>query len=107
MMDYGDDNPSVHVQGELIGTMLDLIIRDATGGRRSLDDVMRVMMARYGGATGYTSAGIEEVVDTACGCRAHDFFERYVQSAHPLDFNRYLALIGLRAVSYTHLRAHE
>jgi predicted metalloprotease with PDZ domain len=96
MMDYGDDNPSVHVQGELIGTMLDLIIRDATGGRRSLDDVMRVMMARYGGATGYTSAGIEEVVDTVCGCRAHDFFERYVQSAHPLDFNRYLALIGLR-----------
>ena len=97
MMEYGDDNPSVHVQGELIGTMLDLIVRDATGGRRSLDDVMRLMMARYGGDTGYTTAGIENVVDQVCGCRTHDFFERNVRSAHPLDFNRYLALIGLRA----------
>ncbi|HET7602983.1 MAG TPA: PDZ domain-containing protein [Gemmatimonadales bacterium] len=96
MMDYGDDNPSVHVQGELIAVMLDLIVRDATGGRRSLDDVMRAMMARFGGGTGYTSAGIEEVVDSVCSCRTHDFFERYVRSAHMLDFNHYLALAGIQ-----------
>ena len=29
MMDYGDDNGSVHVQGELLGDMLDLIVRDS------------------------------------------------------------------------------
>ncbi|HET7110922.1 MAG TPA: PDZ domain-containing protein [Gemmatimonadales bacterium] len=96
MMEYGDDNPSVHVQGELIGTMLDLIIRDATGGSRSLDDVMRGMMARFGSGTGYTGAGIEEVVDSVCGCRTQEFFDRYVRSAHMLDFNHYLALGGLR-----------
>ncbi|HET8633264.1 MAG TPA: PDZ domain-containing protein [Gemmatimonadales bacterium] len=96
MMEYGDDNPSVHVQGELIAVMLDLIVRDATGGRRSLDDVMRAMLARFGHGTGYTSAGIEEVVDSVCGCRTHDFFERYVRSAHMLDFNRYLARAGIQ-----------
>jgi predicted metalloprotease with PDZ domain len=96
MMEYGDDNPSVHVQGELIAVMLDLIIRDSTGGRRSLDDVMRAMMARFGGGAGYTSAGIEQVVDSVCGCHTHDFFERYVRSAHMLDFNRYLALAGIQ-----------
>jgi predicted metalloprotease with PDZ domain len=39
----GDYSASTHLEGELIGTMLDLIIRDATRGRRSMDDVMRLL----------------------------------------------------------------
>jgi predicted metalloprotease with PDZ domain len=97
MMDYGDDNGSVHVQGELLGDMLDLIVRDATDGRRSLDDVMRSMMERYSGTTGYTSADIEHTVDAVCSCTTHGFFEDYVRRAHPFDLNRYLALIGMRS----------
>ena len=97
MMDYGDDNASVHVQGELVGDVLDLIVRDATNGRRSLDDVIRLMMERYSGVTGYTSAGIEGAVDAVCGCRTHDFFAQFVRTAHPIPFNRYLALVGLRS----------
>jgi len=97
MMDYGDDNGSVHVQGELLGDMLDLIVRDKTDGRRSLDDVMRLVMERYSGATGYTSADLEHSVDAVCACTTHDFFEAYVRSAHPFDLNRYLVAIGLRS----------
>jgi predicted metalloprotease with PDZ domain len=97
MMDYGDDNGSVHLQGELLGDMLDLVVRDATDGRRSLDDVMRLMMERYSGATGYTGADIENTVDAVCACATHALFEQYVRTAHPIDFNRYLALIGLRS----------
>src|SRR6185503_6174917 len=36
----GDYSASTHLQGELLGTMLDVIVRDATAGRRSMDDVM-------------------------------------------------------------------
>jgi predicted metalloprotease with PDZ domain len=97
VLDYGDDSPSVHVQGELLGDMLDLIIRDATGGRRSIDDVMRAMMDRYSGAIGFTSAGIERIVNGLCACATHAFFERYIHTVHPIDFNRYLALAGLRS----------
>jgi len=88
----------VHLQGELLGTMLDLIVRDATRGRRSLDDVMRLMMARYSGARGYTGADIEATVADVCGCAVHAFFVRYVLSAHAIDFDRYLRLVGLRTV---------
>jgi predicted metalloprotease with PDZ domain len=96
MMEYGDDNPSVHVQGELIAVMLDLIIRDSTGGRRWRGDVMRAMLAGCDGGTGDTRTGIEQGVASVCDCRTHDFFERYVRSAHMLDFNRYLALAGIQ-----------
>ncbi len=94
----GDYGASVHLQGELIGTMLDLLIRDATNGRRTLDDVTRAMMERFSGARGYTRSDVERIVATVCGCPAsvHAFFERYVRTAHPIPFDRYLALAGWR-----------
>jgi predicted metalloprotease with PDZ domain len=92
----GDYSASVHLQGELIGTMLDLIVRDASAGRRSLDDVMRTMLEQFSGVRGFESADVERVVAAVCGCPVHDFFARYVRSAHPMDFDRYLALAGLK-----------
>ncbi|HEY6224541.1 MAG TPA: PDZ domain-containing protein, partial [Gemmatimonadales bacterium] len=92
----GDYGASVHLQGEIIGTMLDLVIRDATRGRRSLDDVMRVMMARYSGEQGFTTRDIEAVVHEVCGCDVRPFFDRYVRAGNPIPFDRYLALAGWR-----------
>jgi predicted metalloprotease with PDZ domain len=94
----GDYNASVHLQGELIGTMLDLIIRDATSGQRSLDDVLRIMLARYSGVQGFTTRDIEAVVAAVCRCTVRPFFDRYVRAGNPIPFDRYLALAGLRPV---------
>jgi len=46
--ELGDYRASTHLQGELIGTMLDLTIRDATRGQRSMDDVMRLLFDHAG-----------------------------------------------------------
>lgn len=94
----GDYSASVHLQGELIGTMLDLVIRDATRGNRSLDDVMRLMQARYSGERGYTTRDIETAMTEVCGCAMRSFFDRYVRAGNPIPFERYLALAGLRPV---------
>jgi predicted metalloprotease with PDZ domain len=51
----GDYSASTHLQGELLGAMLDLIIRDATNNERSMDDVMRKMLANFSGERGFTS----------------------------------------------------
>jgi predicted metalloprotease with PDZ domain len=93
----GDYDPSVHAQGELLGTMLDLIIRDATGGRRSMDDVMRAMLDRFSGERGFTGRDVERTVADVCGCPTQAFFDSYVRNARQIDFDRYLGLIGLRA----------
>ena len=94
----GDYSASVHLQGELIGSMLDVIIRDATQRRRSLDDVMRLMLARYSAERGYTTRDVEAVVQEVCGCLMRPFFDRYVRAGNPIPFDRYLALAGLRSV---------
>jgi predicted metalloprotease with PDZ domain len=94
----GDYSASTHLQGELIGTMLDLIVRDATSPRRSMDDVMRLLFDRSTGSAGAGVDGraIEQAVETVCGCDVTPFFDAHVRGAGVMDFDRYLGLIGLK-----------
>jgi len=93
----GDYSASTHLQGELIGAMLDLMIRDATNGNHSIDDVMREMFVRFGDKKGFTGADIERVTANICHCEeVHSFFDEHIRGNKPPDFNRWLGLIGLR-----------
>ena len=93
----GDYDPSVHAQGELLGTVLDLVVRNATNDRRSIDDVMRIMLERYAGPVGFTGRDIERAVAAVCGCAVRPIFDAYVRGAGSIDVDRYLSAIGLRA----------
>ncbi|MEP6927561.1 MAG: hypothetical protein ABI834_07990, partial [Ginsengibacter sp.] len=102
----GDYYPSVHLQGELLGTMLDFIIRDATNNKRSIDDVMRKMFKDFSGSKGFYSADIERTVKDICNCDVHSFFENYVYHANEINFNNYLKLIG-KKIEVTWAAANE
>ena len=91
----GDYTASTHLQGELIGGMLDLLVLDATNGARSMDDVMRLMYARFTGR-GFTNADIQMAVEEVCGCHAAAVFDQHVRNAGAIDFGPYLAPLGLR-----------
>jgi predicted metalloprotease with PDZ domain len=93
----GDYDPSVHTQGELLGTVLDLVVREATNDRRSIDDVMRLMLERHSGPTGFTGRDIERAISAVCTCVVRPIFDAYVRGAGSIDVDRYLRTIGLRA----------
>jgi predicted metalloprotease with PDZ domain len=93
----GDYDPSVHAQGELLGTVLDLVIRAATRDRRSIDDVMRIMLERYAGRVGFTGRDIERAIAQVCACVVRPIFDAYVRGAGLIDVDRYLSAIGLRS----------
>ena len=90
----GDYQGSTHLNGEIIGAMLDMLIRSRTGGRRSLDDVMRGLASD---SAGFTTTSVQRLVGAVCGCEVAPFFDRYVRGAGVIDVNEYLHLIGLRA----------
>jgi predicted metalloprotease with PDZ domain len=92
----GDDYASTHLQGNLLGTMLDLLVREATRGRRSLADVMRALSDRFSPQRGLTGRDIERAVHEVCACDARSFFEAYVRGARPIDFDHYLRMTGMR-----------
>jgi len=93
----GDYGAGTHLQGEVIGGMLDLIVRGATFGRRSIDDVMRLMLEHSSGESGFTGLDIERTVAEVCGCSVTPFFAAHVRGGTPMDFDRYLGIAGLRA----------
>jgi predicted metalloprotease with PDZ domain len=92
----GGASPNVHLQGELIAAMLDLTIRDATEGRKSLDDLMRAMYAHFGSGCGFTTGDVEEQASELCGHSLESFFDANVRQAKAIDFDQYLRLVGLK-----------
>jgi predicted metalloprotease with PDZ domain len=95
----GDYTPSMFTQGELLGVVLDLMIRDASGGRRKLDDAMRALSARFTPERGFSGGDVERAVGEACACDVRPFFDRYVRAAGALQFDRWLGVAGLRTAA--------
>ena len=93
----GDYSASTHLQGNLLGTMLDLMISEASQGH-SLADVMRKLSDRFTPQRGITGRDIEAAVREVCACDANSFFEAYVRGAKPIDIDHYLRTVGMRAV---------
>jgi predicted metalloprotease with PDZ domain len=93
----GDYNASVHLQGELLGSMLDLMIRDASDCKRNLNDVMKLMFKRFHDK-GFYAADVEQAVKDICLCNndVHSFFKDYIYNGNAIDFNIYLKLAALQ-----------
>jgi len=87
---------SYYTKGSVVGFLLDMLIRRSTGGKRSLDDVMRRAYARYGGDRGYTSAEFRALASEVAGTDLSDFFSRAVDSTDELDYQPALDFVGLQ-----------
>lgn len=94
MHDYPNAFYSFYNKGEVVSALLDLTIREATQGQRSLDDVFRLLWAEYG----QTGRGLEEdgfersVVRVA---EVGDFFARYVDGTDPLPYEELFDSAGV------------
>jgi predicted metalloprotease with PDZ domain len=90
---------SYYTQGAILGAMLELVLRDATGTRAGMDDVMRLLYDRFAAARGFTGEELLNAVNGTCGCDLQSFFQSHVSGAQPIDFDRYLNLAGWRLVT--------
>lgn len=92
---------SYYTKGSLVGLALDLTIRAQTRGRRSLDDVMRLLWQRYGrdfyegGARGLSESEAEAVFDEVAGVKLRRFFDRYVRGTDDLPLAKLLQPVGV------------
>jgi predicted metalloprotease with PDZ domain len=87
---------SYYNKGELDGVLLDILIRDATGNRKSLDDVMRYMDATYAQEHRYyRAADIEAAVEHVAGRSFAEFFRSYVAGTAEIPWGEMLGRAGL------------
>ncbi|MCG6957824.1 MAG: hypothetical protein LJF04_17680 [Gemmatimonadetes bacterium] len=90
---------SYYVKGEVVGFLLDARARAATGGRRSLDDVMHAAYLRYGGERGYTPKEFCAVAEEVAGPDLEAWFRKAIASTEELDYSEALEWFGVRFVA--------
>ena len=99
---------SYYPKGELIGMVLDLLIRGRSNGRASLDDVMKRMYEEfylrssnssyYLRGRGYTTDDFFRVASEVAAIDLSDFFKRYIREVETLPYDQAFGYIGLRLV---------
>ncbi len=87
---------SYYDKGAVIALLLDLAIRKATAGARSLDDVMRALYKEYyrDKGRGFTEAELRAVCERIAGESLSEVFS-YADTAKPVDYAKYLGYAGL------------
>ncbi len=88
-------------KGSLAGFLLDIMIRDASDNRSSLDHVMRdLYVSTYKQGRGFTPTEWWGAVSRASNGRSYDeFYRRYIDGREPYPWKEALAVIGLRMQS--------
>jgi predicted metalloprotease with PDZ domain len=93
-----DRSISYYNKGEILGVLLDLALRDATNGRKSLRELFQYMNTKYAheGRPFPDGAGVREAAEAISGKDFGWFFTRYVSGLDELPYDQMFATVGLR-----------
>lgn len=92
---------SIYVKGAMVALMLDWTIRLESGGKHSLDDLMRRLWTEYWKkGRGYSKADIQPMAEELAGADLSDFFRRFVQGNTPIEgeLGRLASAFGLELI---------
>jgi predicted metalloprotease with PDZ domain len=91
---------SYYNKGEILGVLLDLAVRRATNGEKSLREVFEWMNEHYAkqGRFFNDSQGVEAAVEAVTGKDFAWFFRSYVAGVEELPYDDLLATVGLKLV---------
>ncbi len=88
---------SYYNKGEIVSVLLDLAIREATAGSKSLRDVFQWMNQNYArkGRFYAGSEGIRQAVEAVTGSDFRSFFGSFVAGTEALPYDRLFRTVGL------------
>ena len=89
---------SYYNKGELLGSMLNLAILNASGGSQSLRELFQWMNAHYAKQGRYfpDSEGVREAAEAITGKSFAEFFQSYVSGLKEIPYDEFLSSAGLR-----------
>lgn len=98
---------SYYTKGQVLGDLLDILIRDRTNNEKSLDDVLRAMNTDFAkqGKFYRESLDVRLEAEKVAGGSFEEFFEKYVAGTEPFPYEQILSLAGLALRSTEQRRA--
>jgi len=102
-----DYSVSYYTKGQVLGDMLDILIRDRTNNAKSLDDVLRAMNKEFAkqGKFYRDSLDVRLEAERVAGGSFEEFFQKYVSGTEPFPYQQVLGLAGLELRAAEHRRA--
>lgn len=91
---------SYYTKGLVVASMLDILITQETNGTKHLDDLMQSLYKKFylTKKMGFTDKEFVEEVNAICGSDQSTFFNEFVFSTAPIDYNRFFSMVGLKLV---------
>lgn len=99
---------SYYAKGAMLGLALDLLLRSETAGKKSLDDVMRVLWQQYGRdfyqqwsagkAQGVAENQMDALIEQVTGVPVKRFMDRYVRGTEDLPLVALFAKFGVEVI---------
>jgi len=88
---------SYYTKGQVLGVLLDILIRDRTDNQRSLDDVMRAMNQEFAKSGRFyrDSLDVRLTAEKITGSGLEGFFNDYVSGANSLPYKDLFSKAGL------------
>lgn len=100
---YRQDENSVNNQisyydkGDIVAMMLDITIRTASGGAKSMDDVLKYLYTEhFKKGKNYTPEDFQKVSELMAGKSLDDFFSKYVRGEAEIDYDSIMKGIGIK-----------
>ena len=88
---------SYYDKGEIVNMMLDMSIRSASGGTKSLDDVMRYLWAEFFKKNrNFTPEDYQKASEMMAGKSLDDFFAKYVRGRDDIDYDSIVSAFGIQ-----------
>ncbi|MEQ8416846.1 MAG: peptidase M61 [Imperialibacter sp.] len=95
---YKDQYGNVYEKGALIGLCLDIRLRELSGGKYSVNQLLKDLSNEYGKDKSFKDDELFDKITELTYPEIREFFSTYVEGNKPLPLKEYLAKIG---VSFT------
>lgn len=91
---------SYYNKGGVIGGLLNLIIIGETKGKKSLDDVFKLLWNEYykKQGRGYKDEEFQAACEKVAGKTLESFFQKYIWSTDAIDYDTYFNYVGMKIV---------
>ena len=92
---YADQYANVYQKGALINMALDIRLRELSGGRMGVLDLMKKLSKKYDKDTPFKDEALFGIIVENTYPEIGEFLETYVSGTTPIDYNVFLEKVGL------------
>jgi len=87
--------PNVYLKGALIGMCIDIILRENTGGKSGILELMDRLSKKYGPTKPFADSALIPEITAMTNAELGAFFQNHVIKGKPIDYEFYLKKMGV------------